>query len=481
MKNIFKISTVLLVLLFQGCADFLEREPISSTTTGNAYRTPADAEAALVGCYDVLQSEYFIWDNILLGDVRSDNAFAGSLDDVNINEYEIVKVTDNNTRIFSNWRDLYNGVARANVLLSKIESISGFDENRKDEIMGEAKFLRALFYSELVKLYGEIPLVKKSDSADPKDTELFKSSQEDVYAYIVADLESAANLLPDAYGDNTVSKARATKGAANALLARAYAQRPNKDYSKVIQYCDAVINSSAGYSLMGDYADLFDGEHYNNNESIFEIQFIGGTPEGNWGPQLLLPPSISGDSWRKYCTPSNDLVKAFDDEGDNIRKDASIIWEDVDWVDEHWNTESSPGPVPFAFKFKVANGWNSGDHVYYLRLADIMLLKAEAQFKSQQGDRGRAMLNDIRDRVDLPVTGAVDGELLDAILHERRLELAFEASRWHDLVRNDKAVSTMNELEEVNLLTGETTNYNIGKSHEYLPVPANEKDRNPNL
>jgi hypothetical protein len=483
MKNVnYKIILALVVLVFQSCDDFLNREPISSSTTGNAYRSPADAEAALTGVYDVLQAEYFIWDNILLGDARSDNAYAGSLDDTNINEYEAIKVTDNNTRIFSNWRDLYNGIARANILLVKIESIGGFEGSRKDEVTGEAKFLRALFYSELVKLYGDIPLVKTSGSADKSDTELSKSFQEDIYSFIVSDLEYCIDHLPDVYGnDNTVNKARATKGAASALLAKVYAQRPNKDYNKVLQYCDAVINGGGNYSLMENYSDLFDGEHYNNKESIFEIQFMGGTPEGNWGPQLLLPPSISGDSWRKYCTPSNDLVKAFNDENDIVRRDAAIIWEDVDWIDEHWNTESSPGPVPFAYKFKVANGWNSGDHIYLIRLADIILLKAEAQSKLQQGDLGRALVNQIRDRVQLQPTTATDAELPDAILHERRLELAFEAHRWDDLVRNDKAVSVMNALHEINLLTGEATNYNITKSDEFLPIPANEKDRNPNL
>ena len=483
MKNVnYKIILALVVLVFQGCDDFLDREPISSSTTGNAYRSPADAEAALTGVYDVLQVEYFIWDNILLSDVRSDNAYAGSLDDTNINEYETIKVTDNNGRIFSNWRDLYNGIARANILLDKIESINDFEGNRKEQITGEARFLRALFYSELVKMYGDIPLVKTSGSADKDDTELQKSSQDDIYSFMVTDLEYCAEYLPDTYGsDNTVNKARATKGAAHALLAKVYAQRPNKDYNKVIQYCDAVINGGGNYSLMENYSDLFNGEHYNNKESIFEIQFMGGTPEGNWGPQLLLPPSISGDSWIKYCTPSNYLVKAFDDENDNIRKNASIIWEDVDWIDEHWNTESSPGPVPFAYKFKVANGWNSGDHIYLIRLADILLLKAEAQFKLQQADLGRALVNEIRNRVQLPPTPATDPELLDAILHERRLELAFEAKRWDDLVRNDIAVSTMNQLQEINLLTGEPTNYNISKADEFLPVPANEKDRNPNL
>src|SRR5690606_34914584 len=126
-------------------------------------------------------------------------------------------------------------------------------------------------------------------------------------------------------GDASVDKARATKGAANALLAKVWAQRSDRDYEKVLTYANAVINSPAGYQLLDDFAQLFDGNHYNNAESIMEVQYVGGT-EANWGPQLLLPPSVSGDTWRKFVTPSHDLVNAFDEAGDTERKNATIMF-----------------------------------------------------------------------------------------------------------------------------------------------------------
>ncbi len=119
----------------------------------------------------------------------------------------------------------------------------------------------------------------------------------------------------------SVNKARATKGAAYALLAKAYAQQPTPNYGEVINYANLVLNSPAGYTLQGSYAELFDGSHYNNNESILEVQYLGGN-EGTWGPQMQLPQSVSGDTWRKFVTPSHNLVDAYDAEGDDVRKNA---------------------------------------------------------------------------------------------------------------------------------------------------------------
>ena len=163
-----------------------------------------------------------------------------------------------------------------------------------------------------------------------------------------------------------MNKARATKGAAHALLAKVYAQKPAPDYGQVINYANMVLTSPAGYDLMGSYAELFDGSHYNNIESILEVQYLGGN-EGSWGPQMHLPPSVSGDGWRKFVTPSHDLVNAFDSEGDEIRKNATILFEEVSWVDEYWGNAANSS-VPFAYKWKNAMGWASSDHITFFAL-----------------------------------------------------------------------------------------------------------------
>ncbi|GAA0549138.1 SusD-like starch-binding protein associating with outer membrane [Chitinophaga japonensis] len=472
-----------MVLALGACSKFVDLSPISEATTDNAYRTASDAEAALVGAYDAFQTEYYIWDNVNFNDVISDNYYAGG-DNPELFAVDLLNITPVNSRLFNNWSQIYDGIARVNIILDKVPQINDpkLDaNNRKEQILGEAAFLRAYHYYQLVKMWGGVPLVlAPATSADPAETNKPRSSQAEVYAQIITDLEFAASRLPDIYeGDASISKARATKGAANALLAKVYAQKPDRDYNKVLEYCNAVISSPAGYQLLGNYSFLFDGNHYNNDESILEVQFTGGA-EANWGPQLLLPPSKSGDSWRKFVTPSQDLVKAFDSEQDTIRKNASILFEEVTWTDEYWAIGG--GSVPFAYKWKSANGWASTNRQYLLRLADIILLKAEALNELGRTGEAATELNAIRGRVNLPATTAATQEAMQlAIEKERRLELAQEAQRWDDLRRYGRAETVMNNLQETDLRTGQPVNYNMTKEKELLPIPQLERDRNKQL
>lgn len=468
------------------CDDFLNREPISESTTANAYSTASDAEAALAGVYDSFQAEYYIWDNILFGDVISDNHYAGG-DNPEIFAIEDLNITPTNTRLFNNWSQIYSAIAKTNLVLQKVPDINDPQldvNNRRQQILGEAAFLRAYHYFQLVKLWGAVPLILEPvSSTDPVDTQKPRNPDIEIYAQIIADLQFAIdNRLPDQYSDDaSLNKARATRGAANALLAKAYAQKTDRDYNKVLEYSNAVINSPAGYQLLTDFNHLFDGNHYNNAESIMEIQFTGGT-EANWGPQLLLPPSISGDTWRKFVTPSHDLVNAFDSEGDNIRKNATVLFEaDIPWADEFWDVEVG-GNIPFAFKWKSANGWASTNRQYIFRLADIILLKAEALNELDQLENARAEINRIRDRAGLdPVTAASKAEMKLAIEKERRLELAQEGQRWDDLKRYGRAVAVMNDLAETDLRTNTVKQYNMSEDKVLLPIPQSERNRNPNL
>ncbi|MCW5911951.1 MAG: RagB/SusD family nutrient uptake outer membrane protein [Cyclobacteriaceae bacterium] len=485
MKSILKTTLAVCALVtLAACEDFLDLKPISSITAENAYNTASDAEAALIGAYDSFSQEYYIWDNVLFNDVLSDNYYAGG-DNPEIFQIDDLNITPLNSRLFNNWSQIYNAILKANTVLDKVPGITDAKldvDNRKAQILGEASFLRAYHYYQLVKMFGGVPLViQASSSTDPSETQKTRASVAEIYAQVIADLEFAIANLPDTYGsDASTNKARATKGAANALMAKVQAQKPNRDYSKVLEHCNAVISSSAGYQLLTDYTHLWDGNHYNNAESILEVQFVGST-EANWGPQLLLPPSISGDSWRKFVTPSHNLVNAFDSEGDNVRKNASVLFESVNWVDEFWSATTG-GNVPFAYKWKSANGWASTNRQYILRLADIILLKAEALNETNQLELARAEVNRIRSRVGLDPTTATDkASMALAIEKERRLELCQEAQRWDDLVRYGKAVTTMNSLIEVNLLTGDTKSFNMTENKILLPIPQSERNRNPSL
>lgn len=488
MKKQFMIKFLGVAFLSFGltaCEDFLEKEPISIGTTVNSYLTARDAEAALTGVYDSFQQEYYIWDNIIFSDVISDNHYAGG-DNAEIFAVDNLEITPTNSRLFGNWSQIYNAIAKANVVLERVPGIADAKidiGNRRSQILGEASFLRAYHYYNLVKLWGPVPLITSPvNSTEPDVVNVPRpASEKAVYDQIVADLEFAVTNLPDAYSDNAgVNKARATKGAANALLAKVWAQRSDRDYNKVLTHANAVINSPAGYALLTNYAHLFDGDHYNNAESILEVQFVGG-PEANWGPQLLLPPSVSGDSWRKFVTPSRDLVKAFDDEGDQIRKNASILFEEAPWSDEFWSLQVN-GTVPFSYKWKSANGWASTNRQYILRFADIILLKAEAHNELGQVGPAQDAIDLVRNRAGLADTDAdTQTELRLAIEKERRLELVQEGQRWDDLKRYGRAVTVMNNLVEIDLRTNTRKNFNMSAEKLLLPIPQNELNRNPKL
>jgi hypothetical protein len=483
MKLNFKKYIILtaLAVAFTACEDFLDKVPISQSTVGNAYKTASDAEAALIGAYDTFQQEYYIWDNIIFSDVMSDNYYAGG-DNPEIFSFEDLTLTPTNSRLFNTWSQLYNGIAKANVVLAKVPTITDpkIDVGgRREQILGEASFLRAYHYYQLVTLWGGVPLITSPvSSTEPSEVQIPRSSVEQVYAQIITDLEYAAENLPHTYGlDASVNKARATKGAANAMLAKVHAQKTDRDYNKVLTYCDAVINSSAGYQLLTEFDHLFDGSHYNNSESILEVQF-GGT-ETNWGPGLLLPPLITGNSWRKFVTPSHSLVDAYDAEADDIRKNATIRFATAPWSDEFWSL-AVDGNIPFAFKWRTALA--STNRQYILRLADIMLLKAEALNELDRLEEARTQLNFVRSRVELTPTPATNKtQMQRAIENERRLELAQEGQRWNDLKRYNRAVEVMNTLNEIDLRTGTAKVYNMTVDKQLLPIPQSERNRNPNL
>lgn len=489
MKQYRKITKYVLMatLAFSmSCNDQLDLQPISQETADNAYSTASQIEAALTGVYESFQSsQYYAWDHIIYQDIRSDNNYAGG-DNTEIFEFDDVDVNTTNSRVMSAWSSIYNAISKANLVMEKAPLVSeGITEERKQQIVGEALFLRAYHYYTLVKYFGGVPLYTEFiSSTDPSETRKPRNTVDEVYTQIITDLTEAANYLPDTYGnDDSVNKARATKGAVNALLATVYAQMPNPDYDAVITHANAVINSPAGYSLLSSYDQLFDGNHQNNNESILEIQYLGGT-EGAWAPQMHLPPSLSGDTWRKFTTPSQDLVNAFDEEGDMIRKNASILFETVSWVDEYWG--NTPGTsVPFAYKWRNAGSWASDDNQYVFRLADIILLKAEAQNELGQTDQAAITVNSIRSRVELPDLTAAEtasqATMRTAILKERRLELAMESKRWDDLVRYGVVIQTMNSVPDVDLRTGQPVNYGMDEHDILLPIPQNEINRNPNL
>jgi hypothetical protein len=501
----FILFSSLSVLVFS-CNKFLDDKPKTSLTTGNSYSTATDIENVLNGCYNIFYgSDYYQWEYVMTSDVRSDNAYPGGNNEETFYDYDRFSLPPSNSHNYANWSALYKGIARVNILLNKIEGVTDakLTADRKKQIIGEASFLRAFHYYQLVKSYGGVPLELASNSADPSITRKARSSEKEVYDQIVKDLELALLNLPDSYGSTaSENKVRATKGAANALMAKVWAQRSDRDYTKVLTYCNAVIGSSAGYTLLNSYTDLFDANHKFNAESIMEIPFEEGNwSASSWGIQLYLAPE---DGWQKYCVPSKDLVAAYDAQGDVVRKNANIVFltkdangDPIAWPDENWNPcQDAAVGIPFNFKQKHPGGWASGDNYYMLRLADIVLLKAEAQNETGKTADAATTLNLVRKRVGLAdvSTSMSQADLKKAILEERRLELAFEGQRWDDLVRSGTAVSTMLALNEYTNTCAKNKlgqdSLGIPKKMDYskcntnrliFPIPQVEIDANPKL
>jgi len=496
MKKSSKYLAYVLILLsavLSSCQKFLSDAPQSSLTSGNAYKSASDVENALAGCYNIFYTDYYQWENVMISDNRSDNAYPGGGGEdtfVNIDQFNVPPSNSHDYGFW--WGQPYQGIARCNILLEKIAAVDDpkLDLNdRRNQVIGEASFLRAFHYYQLVKTFGGVPIELQSNTADPGVTRKPRATETEVYDQIVKDLQVAVDNLPDSFGEPSIDKVRATKGAANALLAKIWAQRSDRDYSKVLAYCDAVISSPAGYALEPDYNKLFDGANYINSEAILLVPYIEGSPASNWGVELYLAPE---DGWQKYCIPSKDLVDTYKNEGDAIRMKSNIIFMDniVPWIDENWSPcGKQEDTIPFNYKQKHPAGWASGDNYYLLRMGDIVTLKAEAQNELGDLDGAKATLDLVRKRVNLPdVVAATKEEMKAKILLERRLELAFEAQRWDDLVRAGVATDVMTALKEYKYTCNDGTPgapipiiYNCTHDKWVMPIPQAEIDANPNL
>ncbi|MCB9284560.1 MAG: RagB/SusD family nutrient uptake outer membrane protein [Lewinellaceae bacterium] len=478
--HIILLSFISMLAVFS-CEDFLELEPVSqSIAVGNTnadsvyFKSASEVEAALAGAYSDFKNEYYQLDYYVNGDAQADDAYAGgdNPDNFQIDDY---KLDATNRNVSRDWAYLYSTVGKTNTILNNIDALTdpGLSDTRREEIIGEAAFIRAFMYFQLVQLWGDVPLQLqevKSISADKLD-EIYsiifpaRTPEDEVYAQIIQDFETA---LPRVR-KTAPHKGYVTTGAVAAMLAKVYATIEPHDYTKVLEYCNMVI--AEGYTLMPDYEDLWDNAQENCAESIFEINYTGGSSDGNWGTKIF-----RGDDWKKFNLPSNDLVAAFDAENDVIRKNASIIFLDVSgkWSDPHWPQTHYP------FINKWRNFQEGSDQNYiFLRLADILLLKAEALNELGQTSDAGDLVDQIRGRVNLPGTSAANqADMRLVIEKERRLELAFEGHRWYDLRRTGRAIEVMNNAKGA---MGENLGYNVTPERLFWPIPQAELDKNSKL
>jgi len=458
---VFILTALPGLLLLQSCKkDFLDKEPISDATPDKI-----TAEPLLQGAYDNMYDEYYTLDFLVNGDVMADNCYAGGDNAANFS-IDKFTVNANNGNVKRDWKYLYTDIKNCNIVLAYVPTIQDrtLTEARRQEILGEAAFLRAWHYFNLIRTWKEVPIILDVPGTV---SEMFpaKKPADLVYAQIIKDLEFA---LPKVR-TTVPNKGLISKGCVNALLAKVYAFKPNPDWTKVSQYCDAV--KALGYDLVPDFASLFSITGENSIESIWETQNDGGVHQ-NWITGMNTP-FMWGD-WKKFNIPSHTVVKAWTDAGDNVRKNASIRMVNTSWTDDYW-----PQPVPVIGKYPDPDGKSN---TYRLRYADIVLLKAEALTELNQLDNATGAqfyLNKIRTRVGLANTPATTQAALRlAIEKERQLELAFEGHRMFDLIRTGRAVAVMNSVVDG---AGNALNYNVTEDKLYFPISQDEVDTNPHI
>ena len=493
MKNkIFSGSLLLIAaaIIIPGCRKLLDKKPVTQIITPTSSETISaqDAENLIDGTYTTYKGydfglEFNVFDRIINGDVMADNAYAGGDNTANIT-LDLFRANSLNGNVARDWRDAYGIIGRTNITLEQVEKSvdPALTATRKNEILGEARFIRAYTYFDLVRLYGRVPLLLKPANTTTAETLLNstlvpQSSTDEIYRAILNDLLFAKNVVRNVGA--SPSKFIVSKGTVNAALAKVYASLPAPKWDSVLYYCNQTIPN---YSLLANFNDLWDNNHKNNSEAIWELTYDGystGDFIGNWIPSINVGGSIGnyeGGGWKKFNTPTNDIVNAFLAEGDNVRLNASITFLDItgQWTDPYWPSNH----YPFLTKFNdPANGLND---FYIIRLPDILLLKAEALLQTSGDISGAlALVNQVRARVGLAPKTAASLDAAKAIVaNERRLELAFEGHRWFDLVRTGKAIEVMNAQKDGN---GANLNYNVQPFRLLFPIPQQQIDLNPLL
>ncbi len=469
------------------CGKFLDEKPQSDLTKESlpvtelvsAYSSLAEAEGELNGAYALFKADIYEMENFLIGDVMSDNCYVGG-DGVAEEQFGNARLTATNRLVEVMWSQYYAIAGSAtnvveNVGLMKDEDIAPEDRAR---LVAEARFIRAWVYFDIVRLWGAAPMVLElipaitNENLDRWYPVMYpgRTSEEEIYDQILEDLsdETIAALESRSSGVH-----KATKGAAYGLKAKVLATRGEKasrPYNEVIALCDKVAGE--GYRLVQDFDMLWTVSGKQSSESIFELYFSDAAEQHNWAYWVLLS-DMSGSvvvTWRRYCTPTHDLLAKFDTKND--RRYASSVY----WTSVPYDTFYPAGNYPLSYKIRQKES-----DIILLRLADILLLKAEALVETGDVKGAIEIVNTIRDRAGLgglKTDMGVDEARL-AVENERQLELFMEGHRWYDLVRNGRWSDVMKKTRDkkgaLRFPDG------IADFRRHLPVPQGQIDINERL
>ena len=430
------------------CSSVLDVPPTSSVPSETAIADAVGARAALTGAYAALQSTRLYghrmvdWTELLSDNLR----FVGTFDDYA--EADANALRADNFSVTAVWNGLYDAINRDNEIIQKVPNVADLPAAEKAEIMGEAHFLRALNYHNLVRLWGDVPLRLEPVQTAADASTITRATKAEVYTQILADLTAAKQEITAGRSQTR----QASLGAASALEARVRLYQG--DYAGAEAAAASV--EAMGYTLAPNFSDLFEATGSNTTEDILRVQF---TPTQSQSLSFYyLPKALGGRYEVAPTTGAAGIIAAFDPaSGGNIATynpvDRRGIW-----------SIARAGTRTYAAKFRNPGG---DEDIHVIRLGEVILIRAEALARLSRLPEAVAEYNRLRVRTGLApdaTTGLTQAGVLAAVARERRLELAFEGDRWPDLVR-----------------TGGAVGLGVPAFQTLLPIPQGEIDTAPNL
>ena len=476
------IAIALLGFSFSPCSDFLEQNPQTDLSENDFYKTADDILSAVNGAYSSLQEGDIYGNWYVFGEIPSDNTrnqLSGSV--TTQNEFDQFYIDTQNSMIANFWKAAYKVINRTNTILGRIDGIE-INTELANRYKLECKFIRALMYFNLVRVYGDVPLVLKEISIS-ESYDILREPKENVYNQIIADLKEAQD-LPVSY--STAEDGRATQGAAKALLANVYMTLHK--YAEAETILAEIINSGR-YSLLENtpgslnidgYKNVFSPVNHNSKEGIFEIQFLkGGYGEGsnyanNFAPENSGTNVVAVGGTGGNNIPEMDIYNAYE-EGD-LRRDFSMS---LGYYDNRKNNEWVESRYVCKFMDVPYQNNDASNNYPVIRYADVILMYAEALNQNGKTAEACKYLNMTRRRgfgyqttetspVDLQTTDKAQFALM--VEQERRVELAFENHRWFDLIRTGRAVEVMR-----------SKGFSLNETNLICPIPQKQIDVNPKL
>lgn len=492
MKNkiTYKFKGVILALiLFWGSCTNLDENPVGLLAPESFFKTEADVEAAVMGVYSYFASEslygrQYTTAVALLGDICDIGDIGTQAARIAMNN---LNVDGNNGMLTSFWQNFYAAIGAANSAINGVGIINISEQKKADELLAEARILRAHCYYQLVRLFGDVPYVGEFVTDPAKVKNMSRTPQSEVYQHIIEDCEYAIEHLPDNYTNNI--RCRPSKGSAKTMLADVYLTLGN--YQEAARYAEEVINERAkyGYGLMDDFKDLWIADKGDTKEHIWTVDFLAGNIRFDdlWGP-MTGARNTDMQGW-SVVVPSPGFYAMYD-QGDS-RIETTFVTETLvkgvmtPYTKWTWPRIHFGKYCLYPGKNSNSEGRYSGRNYPIYRFAEVYLIAAEALTEVNKGPTPKALeyINEVKKRarkggsVPADINSGLDkAQFIDVVLKERMLELAAEYKRWFDIKRRDlgdEVFKGPNSIEPHSTL-------NSVKQY-LLPIPQAELDRNPNL